>query len=577
MLTKLTIRNFKRLDYAEIDLGGAAVFIGPNNSGKTTALQALALWDIGWRRWAEKRDKSKPSERSGVTINRKDLYSLPVPSTELLWKDTHTSDSQRVGGKPKTEKVYIEITAEGVHGDTPWTCGLSFYHANSESFYCRLKDPADGRVPDGARAHNVVFLPPMSGLAEREHRKEPGEINVLIGEGRTAEVLRNLCWQLYSKPDNADWRQLVARIKELFRIDLLDPVYIPERSEFKLQYREGHSGAVLDVSSSGRGCQQVLLLLSYLLNNPGSVLLLDEPDAHLEILRQRDVYNMITAIAEGNGSQVIAASHSEVVLDEAAEKDVVIAFVGKPHRIDTRSRSQTSQVKKALEEIRMADYYLAEQKGWALYVEGSTDLAILQQLAMKLGHRAYDVLKAEVPVFYLGSNKPQEARDHFYGLREAKPDLVGFALFDRLEKELDQGRALQERMWKRREIENYIVSPASLKRFIVKDLSDADIFDAAEKQRRLSVFEPLLEKTEKALRTLDRDPYGPNIKVTDEFLDPLFKRFYAQLGVPQLIFKRDYHGLAAVVDAQEIDGEVASVLDAVADAAAKARPYTGAY
>ena len=55
MLTKLTIRNFKRFDSAEIELGNPVVLIGPNNSGKTTALQALALWDIGLRRWNEKR------------------------------------------------------------------------------------------------------------------------------------------------------------------------------------------------------------------------------------------------------------------------------------------------------------------------------------------------------------------------------------------------------------------------------------------------------------------------------------------------------------------------------------------
>ena len=53
MITRFCIRNFKRLNTAELELGTAAVFIGPNNSGKTTALQALALWDIGWRRWAE--------------------------------------------------------------------------------------------------------------------------------------------------------------------------------------------------------------------------------------------------------------------------------------------------------------------------------------------------------------------------------------------------------------------------------------------------------------------------------------------------------------------------------------------
>ena len=570
MITKLTVRNFKRLADAEIELSNAVVFIGPNNSGKTTALQAMALWDIGWRRWAEKRDKSKPSERAGVTINRRDLYSMPVPSTDLLWRDTHTTDGKRVDGKLKTDKVYIELIAEGIHNDQPWKCGLSFYHANAESFYCRLLEPADGRVPNGARAHNVVFLPPMSGLAEREHRKEPGEVNVLIGEGRTAEVLRNLCWQLYTRTDKGPWKKLVAHIKSLFSIDLLDPVYIQERSEFRLSYKE-ESGVELDISSSGRGCQQVLLLLSYLLTNPGAVLLLDEPDAHLEILRQRDVYNLITSIAAENGSQVIAASHSEVVLQEAAERDVVVAFVGKPHRIDTRSKSQ---VKKALESIRMADYYLAEQKGWALYVEGSTDLAILHQLAVKLDHPAQEVLGGKVPVFYLGSNQPNEARDHFYGLREAKHDLVGYALFDRLEKNLDDSAVLKERMWTKREVENYITTPESLRNFVVQGLDVADLFDAAERATRLEVFDPVLKSVEDAVRTLNKEPYGSDIKVTDDFLDPLMKRFYEKLGTPQLTFKRDYHGLARAMPLEQIDAEVSSVLDDILAVSKRASPTT---
>ena len=47
MLTKLIIRNFKRFTSAEIELGNPVVFVGPNNSGKTTALQAITLWDVG--------------------------------------------------------------------------------------------------------------------------------------------------------------------------------------------------------------------------------------------------------------------------------------------------------------------------------------------------------------------------------------------------------------------------------------------------------------------------------------------------------------------------------------------------
>ena len=569
MITRFTISNFKRLETATLGLGNAVVLIGPNNSGKTSALQALTLWDVGWRRWSEKRDDSAASERKGVTINRRDLYPIPIPSARLLWNDLHTQDTKTEDGKQRTEKVYITLTAEGVHEDKPWTCSLEFYYANEESFYCRLKNSADGKVPEGARRHSIVFLPPMSGLAEREHRKEGGEISVLIGEGRTAEVLRNLCWQLFSLEDKTAWQALVEHIRGLFRITLLDPTYIKERAELSLGYRE-ESGVELDLSSSGRGCQQVLLLLSYMLANPGAILLLDEPDAHLEILRQRDVYNLLTDIAAQQRSQIIAASHSEIVLQEAAERDVVMAFVGKPHRIDTRSRSQ---VKKALESIRMADYYLAEQKGWMLYLEGTTDLAILRSLAARTNHAAAPLLHDSVPVICLGSNQPQEARHHFQGLREAKPDLVGFALFDRLEKELQTGSQLSERMWWRREIENYLVTPASLRVFVQMGLRSDDLIEEAERKNRLVILETCVGELVNALRLTNKpDPWGPDIKVTDEFLDPLFKLFYERLGTPQRIFKRDYHGLADAIPVEEIAPEVRTVLDSILEVANRAKP-----
>ena len=196
-----------------------------------------------------------------------------------------------------------------------------------------------------------------------------------------------------------------------------------------MAYRE-QSGVELDLSCSGRGLQQTLLLLAHLYVNPHTVLLLDEPDAHLEILRQRQIYELLTETARRQGSQVIAASHSEVVLDEAADKDVVIAFVGsKPHRIDDRG----SQLLKSLKDIGYEHYYLAEEKGWVLYLEGSTDLAILQALARTTGHPAADML--ERPFIHYVGNHPQAARNHFRGLAEACRSLRGIAIYDSLEGE----------------------------------------------------------------------------------------------------------------------------------------------
>ncbi|MBF8275291.1 MAG: family ATPase [Candidatus Brocadiaceae bacterium] len=354
MLTRIQIRNFKKLENVDFELGNSVVLIGPNNSGKTTALQALALWDIGLRLWNTKRGgKTSPEKRPGVTINRRDIIAIPVPVANLLWRDLHVRNVERIEGKPRTQNILIEIVVDGVTNGASWTCGLEFDYANEESFYCRPlrmtdeKHPQRMPVPDEASGTRVAFLPPMSGLAAVEPKLESGRINVLIGEGQTAQVLRNLCYHIYEKTEaNTDWPELTEHIKKLFGVTLLTPQYIKERGEIAMSYKEA-IGIQLDIASSGRGLQQTLLLLTHLYANPGTVLLLDEPDAHLEILRQRQTYQLLTEIAEKMGSQVIAASHSEVILNEAADRDVVIAFVGKPHRLFFPAPSAQKQTKRS--------------------------------------------------------------------------------------------------------------------------------------------------------------------------------------------------------------------------------------
>jgi hypothetical protein len=191
MLTRLTIRRFKRFQDVSIELGKAVVLIGPNNCGKTTALQALALWDIGIRRWNEKwRGKSLPEKRPGVTVNRRDLVSIPVPSANLLWRDLHVRDIRRTaeesGTAQKTENVRVDIIVEGVTTGKQWACGLEFDYANVESFYCRPLRLNGGRmaVPPEVESVRVAFLPPMSGLADREFLKQPGEMGFLSAKVR---------------------------------------------------------------------------------------------------------------------------------------------------------------------------------------------------------------------------------------------------------------------------------------------------------------------------------------------------------------------------------------------------------
>jgi len=577
MLTKIKIKNFKKLVNIDIELGKTVVLIGPNNSGKTSALQAVALWDIGLRQWNAKREgKTSPEKRPGVAINRLELIPIPVPNLNLLWSDLHTRTRDRE--QKRTKNIRIDVIVEGVTNGKNWSCGIEFDYSGEESCFCRpmrrtgfeekpVKEARFTEIPDEANEVRIAYLPPMSGLAAVEPKLEPGRINVLLGEGQTAQVLRNLCFQIYEKSNSTlDWQELTGQLEMLFGVELLPPQYIKERGEIKMSYKE-QSGKQFDLSSSGRGFQQTLFLLAHLYANPNTVLLLDEPDAHLEILRQRQTYQLITDIAERKGSQIIAASHSEVVLNEAADRDIVIAFVGKPHRIDDRG----SQVLKSLKEIGFDHYYQAEETGWVLYLEGSTDLAILKAFAEIIEHKeAIDALAK--PFVHYVQNQPNDVKKHFWGLRYAKHDLIGIAIFDRLDRSLPEGMGIECLQWEKKELENYLCMEEVLLAYAKHDLPD-DLFGNAEAGKRVNVMKESIAEVGSALKTLKKlNPWSPDIKATDEFLDPLFDKYFEKLGLPNLIKKSDYHILARLVPKDKIDPEIVEKLDAIVAVAKKAKP-----
>lgn len=566
MLTRLVIRNFKTLEEADIPLGQNVVLIGPNNSGKTSALQALALWRTGLTEWNARRNESasQAKQRVGVTLNRKLLTHTPVAQAKSLWHALKVNSVVRENGSQHTRSIYLDLTVEGETAGKTWVCGFEFYHANQESIYCRpIRIDGQGDrlpVPEQAAATKIALLPPMSGLASEEAEVQPGRISVLLGEGQTAQVLRNLCFQV-AQNSRDSWNGIASEINRTFGVDLDEPRRDPGRGTIEISYRQ--NGIELDLPSAGRGLQQTLLLLAHLYANPGSVLLLDEPDAHLEILRQRQIYSLLSDTARRTGSQFIAASHSEILLNEAADKDVVIAFVGKPHRIDDRG----SQVLKSLKEIGFEQYYQAELRGFVLYLEGSTDLAILRAVAQKVDHPGAALLDA--PFVHYVQNQPKLAEHHFYGLREAKSDLKAVAVFDRLAYGLPASFAIPCFVWAKREIENYLCLPEVLLRYAEGNEPD-DLVGRADRALRRERMENAIQKVANAIRTLRRDPWSDEEKVSDEFLPSVFSEYFASLHLDNRMNKSNFHTLVEFILPNEIHPELVRCLDLIVQESAGA-------
>lgn len=328
MLSKIIINNFKQLESIQIPLKNSTILTGENNGGKTSALQALTLWSLGVKKWIEKYSPKNYNHKTlkkypTIPINRLDITSIPLSKMNMLWLQQKTKNS-------RNKNIPIKLIAEGKNEKGNWQCGMEYLYANPEIAYCRpivlnfKNNPDEQIIPQEAIDINVFLLPAMSGISLKEPLIQEGRINVLKGEGRTSEILRNLCYQLYSKTNKEEWEFVTEHIKNFFGIILNKPSFESYDGTIKMDYTYKKGKVKLDISSSGSSVQQTLLLLSSIYLCPkNSILLLDNPDLHLETSIQEKIYELIEKIAEKKEIQIISATHSKTLLNKVTQVESI--------------------------------------------------------------------------------------------------------------------------------------------------------------------------------------------------------------------------------------------------------------
>ena len=589
LLYYLEIQNFKRFgDRQRIELDHPAVLIGPNNCGKTTAIQAIALWSQAVRAWHVNKGKAPPRKRTSTSLNRLNIVAVPVQRTRYFWHNA----AVRTGNTD----IPLRITLGVLHDHRVEPVTMQFRNQGEDLVYC-TPDERTLQHPEliaTAAGVNVELLYPMSGLETEEPVLQRGRIDVLLGQGQTAQVLRNLCL-LVHQGNPSDWEQIADWMQRLFKIKLREPTET-NRGSIDLFYRQESVREPLDIAVAGRGLQQMLLLFAYLYSHRGSVVLIDEPDAHLEILRQKQVYVLLREIATQNKSQVILVTHSEVILDEAREHNLTLLLAGQVDDVSAKSA-----IRNALRHFGAEHYVRAQERGYVLYVEGSTDLAILRTLANRTGHRAAEIWDERINSFYVADNFPTTSVDselarveggfgitpeqHFHAMRGMVPGLAGLAIRDNDGKGREDTNAggLRVCYWQRYECENYVVTPDTLASFAKNHYRDIPLFFEEKISEPLDalileyVFGgqeqefALWKAADDATGRLLWDARTERLKLSS-FAEEFFRRLADGLGHAMLLRKSDLYRLVDHLPADRVPGEVSEKLDLLADLFASARP-----
>ncbi|MFZ1404256.1 MAG: AAA family ATPase, partial [Anaerolineae bacterium] len=108
MITRLTLHNFKSIGTQTYEFTQFDLLVGRNNSGKSTVLQALAIWQF----CVDEFHRSKRTGSKGIQVVLPNFTALPVPEFNLLWKDRTDRHWPLVNGAKKQEYILIGIRVE---------------------------------------------------------------------------------------------------------------------------------------------------------------------------------------------------------------------------------------------------------------------------------------------------------------------------------------------------------------------------------------------------------------------------------------------------------------------------------
>ncbi len=332
-------------------------------------------------------------------------------------------------------------------------------------------------------ARPAVWVPSAVGIVRDEEYRTQARRDGLISAGRHNEVLRNLLLALHEdRPDSFELLQTV--LAERFDAGLGAVTFDRTLDQFLSTEYATDDGVVHDLYSAGAGFVQIVQLLAFILSRDASILLLDEPDAHLHSSLQRVVVEVLDGISRDREMQVLVATHSKEIINFVDPSRLILVEDGKSSASPVSDDVTPMTIMRSLGAIDNVDAYALVKNRRCLFVEGPDDEIVLGRFAASLNINALTGDDRVVTVPVGGSDKFEHVEqldvfEHILGTR-----VDSLEIRDRDGRTDDHRIAIMEHhsrdlhILERDSIESYLVDPIVIARAInevaaerAKDLS----------------------------------------------------------------------------------------------------------
>ncbi len=333
-LAELTVQNFRIVKDLRLEgLGGFNVFIGPNASGKSTALEAIRLL-LEENEFDLSRDdgfRGAPGEVVRIeglaAFSRQDLNSvLPEPAPPELqgWGGSSRDDiltrladlvgqvqflynglpPSRPTGSTFMQKFWRVVDGVDLRGDL--LKGLIVSELDQQ-FAARLVNHFVPTLTDFPRTRTAAFHAsrsiPSSFMVAEVERPSPDEMGPWLVSMKGED-----------RPEFEQYRTLLGEFLPHVRGVLTSPT---ATDQLRLGLSEDPLGGMTPAHLWSSGTTHLSLLVSGLAFLPeGSVVIIEEPELGLHPYAIRQMMTRVREAAEKGGLQVFLSTHSPFVVEE---------------------------------------------------------------------------------------------------------------------------------------------------------------------------------------------------------------------------------------------------------------------
>ena len=323
MLSKIRLQYFKKFKDTEITLCPFTVLMGENSSGKTTILQAInfalqGLYDLYTRSASQRKNGTVQIANKSKTYYIDELPALNISRVGELY----------YGGK--ASQAHIEL--QDLHDNSyrlqiQSTFGIYTRFGNF-NFKCLSFTEKSTNTSTPLYQSQPLLISGFAGLNPTEERKFSQAIRERVQTGKMSEIIRNLVLDIKGQAGGKAYEQLSRTLEHHFNFHI-DTVKFDQEEDLYItaSFSEIRGGrrVSLNLNSSGSGLLQVLQILTpiYLFASKGTVVLLDEPDAHLHTNLQYALAQALREVQNELDIQIIISTHSIPMIEAADSSEVV--------------------------------------------------------------------------------------------------------------------------------------------------------------------------------------------------------------------------------------------------------------